>query len=227
MRPLGQDAAMQFQKIASLAELRARYAEPSQLVQKKKAARLEPAARALIEACPFALLATSDASGRCDVSPRGGDPGFIRVLDEQHLLVPDLGGNNLLDSLQNILENPHAGLLFVTPGRDETLRVDGRASLTDEPVLLDLFTEVRRPRTAIVLEIDAVFIHCAKAFRRAKVWTPEAWPALPSSPTAVEVLREQLALPTPVAELTSYLERSYAEELAAEQKVEPREEPKK
>lgn len=208
-----------FHKLTSLAELRALYAEPSQLVQKKKAARLEPAARALIGACPFALLATADAAGRCDVSPRGGDPGFIHVLDEQHLLIPDLGGNNLLDSLQNILANPHAGLLFVTPGRDETLRVDGRAALTDEPALLDRFTEVRRPRTAIVLEVEAVFIHCAKAFRRAKVWSPEAWPGLPAAPTAVEVLREQLALPTPVAELTRYLERSYAEELAAERQL--------
>jgi hypothetical protein len=215
-----------FRKLTALTELRALYAAPSPLVQKKKAGRLEPGARAIIEACPFALLATADASGRCDVSPRGGDPGFIRALDEHHLIIPDLGGNNLLDSLQNILENPHAGLLFVTPGRDETLRVDGRASITDEPALLALFTEVRRPHTAIVLEIEAVFIHCAKAFRRAKVWSPEAWSALPASPTAVEVLREQLAIPTPVAELTSYVERSYTEELAAERAPRPPDEAK-
>lgn len=130
--------------LRTVEELRALYAEPSQLVKSKKAPRIEPAARAIIEACPFALLATAGPDGRCDVSPRGGDPGFIHVLEDRYLVLPDLGGNNLLDSMQNIVANPHAGLLFVLPGRDETLRADGPAWITTEPALLDRFTEVKR-----------------------------------------------------------------------------------
>src|SRR5262245_17562913 len=106
--------------VATHDELRALYREPSDVVRNKKAQQLDPISRRFIEGSPFCLLATADVHGHCDVSPRGGPPGFVRVLDDHRLAVPDLNGNNLLDSLTNIVANAHAGLLFVIPGRDET-----------------------------------------------------------------------------------------------------------
>lgn len=180
--------------IGSLDQLRSLYREPSGLVRSKKLDHLDDAARGFVAGSPFCLLATADRDGRCDVSPRGGPPGFVRVLDERRLVLPDLSGNNLLDSLSNIVANPGCGLLFIVPGRDETLRLDGTASITTDPALLSLWDdELRTPKVAIGVEVANAFIHCAKSFRRGWVWDPASWSEL-DAPDACDILVSNLGL---------------------------------
>lgn len=203
--------------VSTLEALRALYREPSKVVQAKKVPRLDDTARTYIARSPFCLLATADAAGRCDVSPRGGPPGFVRTLDAQRLVIPDLSGNNLLDSLQNIVANSHAGLLFVIPGRDETLRVEGDACLTTDPALLSLWDdELRAPRVAIGIRVRTVYIHCAKSFRRGRVWDPDSWAALADAPDACALLAEQVGLDVDPAVIRQNLEESYAKDLREE-----------
>ena len=154
-------------------ELRALLGEPSELVRAKISDRLTELTREWIDRSPFVLLATSAADGSCDVSPRGDPPGFVRVLDEQTLLLPERPGNRLADSLRNILANPRVGLLFLVPGVGDTLRVNGRATLvTDEEFLAPSAVERKVPRLGILVEVDEVFTHCSKAFLRAQLWDP-------------------------------------------------------
>ena len=163
-------------RIATLEQLTSMYAAPAERVRTKKRDRLDDGLRAVLAASPFVLLATADADGRCDVSPRGGPPGFVKPLDDRHVAIPDLNGNRLIDSLRNIVANPHAGLLVVIPGQHDTLRIDGPAYLTTDDDVLDQFTgELRRPNVAVVVETAAIFNHCAKSFRRGRVWEPESW----------------------------------------------------
>ena len=163
--------------IGTVEALEALYPAPHPRTVAKKRDRLDDGLRAAIAASPFVLLATADEAGRCDVTPRGGPPGFVKVLDDHHVALPDLNGNNLLDALRNVVANPHAGLLFVVPGQAETLRLDGPARLTTDDAVLDLFgDELRRPVLAVVVEVETVFTHCAKAFRRSRLWDPASWP---------------------------------------------------
>ncbi|MBI4942322.1 MAG: pyridoxamine 5'-phosphate oxidase family protein [Actinobacteria bacterium] len=163
--------------IDTLEGLEALYPPALERTRAKKKERLDDGLRAAIAASPFVLLATADGQGRCDVSPRGGPPGFVKVLDDTRVALPDLNGNNLLDSLRNVVLNPYAGLLFVVPGQSETLRLDGPAHLSTDDAVLDLFVEeVRRPVLAVVVEVGTVFSHCAKAFRRSRLWDPQTWP---------------------------------------------------
>ena len=200
--------------VGSVDELRRHYWQPSALVQGKKRSTLDEASTALVRACPFVLLSTADDQGHCDVSPRGGPPGFVRVLDDAHVALPDLNGNNLIDSLENIVVNPQAALLCVIPGRDETLRIDGRAWVSASSTILEQWDgELRRPTTAVVIEIANLFVHCAKAFRRGRVWQPESWDEL-VAPDGVEILKCQLSLGSDVVSLRTAFEEGYAEELA-------------
>ena len=197
-------------------DLRAHYHQPSRLVKAKVRPELDPNSRAFIERAPFVLLATVAADGGVDVSPRGGPPGFVRVLDGNRVAIPDLNGNNLLYSLENIVATGQVGLLFVLPGQDETLRVNGHAAVTTEPAVLDSFTaELRRPKTAVVVDVDEVFIHCAKAFRRGEVWSPDSWDRHRAGPDAVSILSCQLGLDDGES-LRARLEEGYAQELAAD-----------
>ena len=200
--------------IDDVAELRALYREPSALVRGKKVSRIDDVTRRFVVGSPFLLLATADADGNCDVSPRGGPPGFVHVLDDRRLAIPDLSGNNLLDSLANIVTNPHVGLLFLIPGRDETLRVEGSAVLTTDASLLAQWDdELRTPRLAIVVEVNTLFIHCAKSFRRGRVWDPESWDEL-IAPDNCEMVVEQLGLEVSPADIRASLETNYARDLA-------------
>ena len=160
--------------------------EPSEVARKKELPALDAHARAFIRHSPFLLLGTAGADGRCDVSPKGDAPGFVRVLDDHHLVVPDRPGNRRLDGMRNILSNPHVGLIFLVPGNDFTLRVNGRAAITREPALLEsLAVQGKVPLLAIGVEVEEVFLHCARSFRRGKLWEPASWPgadALPSMP---------------------------------------------
>ena len=174
--------------VDTMAALREIYREPHQLVIDKKVTALTEPIQRFIASAPFCLLATSDTDGLCDVSPRGGPPGFVRVLDEQRIVIPDLTGNNLIDSLSNIVANGNVGLLFVIPGRDETLRLEGKAVLTTDPALLALWDdELRTPKVAIGIEVRTAYMHCAKAFRRGRVWDAESWSEL-DAPDACELL---------------------------------------
>lgn len=201
--------------ITTIEELRSLYRPPSQLVRDKKATTIGPETAARITASRFVLLATADAEGACDVSPRGGPPGLIAVIDEQTIALPDLGGNNLIDSLTNIIANPHAGLLVVTPGDDETVRIEGEAELRTDAAILDRWEGMfRRPKVAVVISVTSVFIHCAKAFRRSELWSPATWSS--DQPDACALLDEHLGGGLDLDTIRAGLDASYEADLAEE-----------
>ena len=201
--------------VSSEAELRQLYREPSKLVKGKKVQRLDDVTRAFIAASPFCLLATSDVDGRCDVSPKGGPSGFVKVLDEGRVALPDLNGNNLIDSLVNIVGNAHAALLLLIPGQGETLRIDGPASVTTDPEVLALWDdELRRPKAAVGIEVASAFIHCAKAFRRGRLWEPESWSDYAGAPDGCDLIISQMQLTHDPARIRAGFEEGYRQGLA-------------
>ena len=156
--------------------LRAIVGEPLPGLALKNEARIPEEARAYIERSPFIVLATSDAEGRLDSSPKGDGPGFCWIEDEQTLVIPDRPGNKLTYGLENILANPHVGVIFMLPGTPETVRVNGRAELTADPELLERLAARGKPAVlAIRVHVDECFHHCAKAFIRSKLWDPKSW----------------------------------------------------
>ncbi len=149
---------------------------------------IDAASARFIDRCPFLVLSTASADGSVDASPRGGPPGFVQRLDDRHVAVADLNGNNRLDSLRNIVANPQVGLLLIIPGHDETLRINGPAGLTTDAAILSGFAaELRMPKLAVVVETTEVFVHCAKAFRRSGLWKPQSWTALADAPDLAEI----------------------------------------
>jgi uncharacterized protein len=170
-------APMFTQVVTTLEELRALMGEPSELALRKDIGRLDEHCRAFIARSPFVLVATSDASGRCDVSPKGDAPGFVHVLDERHLLIPDRPGNKRFDGIRNLLENPGIGLLFLLPRSEETLRVNGRAQIVRDPDALAPFTvQGKAPLLALAVEVREAFLHCAKCVKRSGLWDTDRWP---------------------------------------------------
>jgi PPOX class probable FMN-dependent enzyme len=175
--------------ITTEAELRDVIGSTTPVVQSKISDRLNDLTRQFIERSPFMLLASSSADGTCDVSPRGDPPGFVHILDEQTLLLPERPGNKLADSLRNVLDNPHVGLLFLIPGVGDTLRVNGRATLTtDSTLLAPLAVEGKTPKLGLLVEIDEVFTHCSKAFIRSDLWNPERHIERSELPSQGEIL---------------------------------------
>jgi uncharacterized protein len=171
-------------------ELRELMGEPSALVCSKVNDRLNDLTRQFVEQSPFLCLATSAADGTCDVSPRGDPAGFVRILDERTLLLPDRPGNRLADSLRNVLENPHVALLFVIPGVSDTFRVNGRAEIVTDPQLLEpCVVEGKVPKLALRITIEQAFTHCSKAFLRAQLWDPEGYVDRGELPSPGEVMR--------------------------------------
>jgi uncharacterized protein len=163
---------------------------PTDLVCAKVATRLNEMTRQFVEASPFVCIATSDAQGNCDVSPRGDPAGFVRVLDDETLLVPERPGNRLADSLRNILQNAHVGLLFFIPGVDDTFRVNGRATLTTDPALLAAsVVEGKTPKLGVLVDIETAYTQCAKAFLRSGLWDPTRFVSRASLPTNGAILR--------------------------------------
>jgi len=170
------------------AGLRALLGEPTAIVCAKVSDRLNHLTRQFIERSPFVCLATADASGSCDVSPRGDPAGFVRILDDKTLLLPERPGNRLADSLRNILQNPHVGLLFVIPGVTDSFRVHGRATLTDDPALLaDSAVEGKVPRLGILVDIETAYTQCSKAFLRSHLWDPARFVDRSTLPTNGEI----------------------------------------
>ena len=174
--------------IDSEADLRALVGEPQAIVVSKIVDRLNHATRRFIELSPFVCLATCDADGHCDVSPRGDPPGFVRILDERTLLLPDRPGNRIADSLRNILQNPRVAVLFILPGLGESFRVNGRATLVrDRQLLAASAIESKVPTLGILIDIEECYTQCPKAFIRSQLWDRRIDRS--EIPTSGEVLR--------------------------------------
>ncbi|WP_439813862.1 pyridoxamine 5'-phosphate oxidase family protein [Zavarzinia sp. CC-PAN008] len=200
--------------IDSREALRAVLGEPSDLVLRKAIPRLDRHARTFIAKSPFLVIGTADADGRGDTSPRGDPPGFVKVLDDGTLLIPDRPGNNRADTLVNIIDNPECAVIFMIPGIEETLRVNGTARVTaDQALLAQCAEQGRTPRLGIVLSVREAFLHCAKAFRRSHLWQDEARQARGDLPSLAQIVMEQLsgqpADPAVVKSVDAQLEEDY------------------
>jgi PPOX class probable FMN-dependent enzyme len=184
--------------IDSRETLRALYPPAKERSLKKQITHLDKHARRFVELSPFVVLASGSPDGCFDASPRGGEPGFVKTPDSATLLIPDAPGNNRLDTLENIVGTGRIGLLFLIPGMDETLRVNGRARLLDEISLIEKFkNEKRVPRLVIEVKVEDVYLHCAKALMRSKLWSAESKVERSVLPTMGEMLNDQTGIQTP------------------------------
>jgi uncharacterized protein len=200
--------------VSDLDELLDLCGRPDAAIQSKIIDHLDPHCRDYIARSPFFLLSTCDASGRCDVSPRGGPSGFVEVIDEQRLVFGNAKGNQLIDSFRNIRETGRAGLLFLIPGMSETLRVNGRACLTRDPRILARheIQAGKPPNIAVGVEVEEAFLHCAKAFIRSSLWKPETWPPLDALARPAQIWKDHIALPDVTLEaVEEIVEESYQE----------------
>lgn len=204
-------------RIDSVAALRDLYREPSALVVHKERPALDEASQQFVGRCRFAAVGTFDADGNPDVSPRGGPSGFIRVLDPGHLAIADLGGNNRLDTLQNVVAGGRIAMMLVVPGQSETVRVNGHAWVSADPELLAGFTLPKVPKTAIVVEVETTYVHCAKAFMRGGMWDVDAWAELADTPDGAEILScQRFADDADATTIRRALDDSYVAALAEE-----------
>lgn len=171
---------------------------PSERNLRKATPYLTPLVRRFVMTSPYVLLATANSDGTCDVTPRGDPPGSILILDDRTIAIPERLGNRRIDSMRNILANPHVGMLFLVPGVDETVRINGRARITRDPELLGrLAMQGREPKVAIVVEIDEAYAHCARSMLRSKIWEPGTWPDPDTVPTLAAMMAEQLGSAPP------------------------------
>jgi uncharacterized protein len=200
--------------LTSIAELRAHYRTAGGNAVRKELGRLDGHCRSFIGRSPFVLIGSSDRDGNADVTPKGDKPGFVAVLDDATIAIPDRPGNNRLDTWENIVVNPAVGLLFLIPGMDETLRVNGEGRITADAALRErLAVDGKVPATVLVVSVRACYMHCAKAFMRSRLWQPESWPDRAAMPTLGEILRDQLALAETASELDRSLDESYAKSM--------------
>jgi uncharacterized protein len=201
---------MQIQSIEALRQL---YSQPQQRAVRKEIAALDRHCRDFIRLSPFMILSTCDTNHNLDASPRGGEPGFVRVTPRGELLVPDAPGNNRLDSLENIVATGKAGLLFLIPGFDETLRVNGDAVLSTAAEDIALCTNERRaPKTVIRVTVTAAYLHCAKALLRSKLWAESSKVARAALPTMGQMISDQSGIHV-APETREEMERRYAPDL--------------
>jgi len=185
-----------FDAVTDQEALRRIYEMPGEAAVRKQMTELTEETRQLIACASLVLIASADAGGGFDVSPRGGPTGFVSVLDARTVAIPDATGNKRIDTLQNVVATGRAGLLFVVPGRPTTLRVNGRACVSTRPDLLAQLTAVGKPpASALVVGIDEVYPHCPKAFLRGAVWKPEQWLPADAQPTSAQVTLAQLRMP--------------------------------
>src|SRR5438552_3591534 len=179
--------------IEDIAEIRSIYGEPMERAVKKQLPRLEKHSRAFIAQSPFLVMATTDPNGRCDASPKGDAPGFVQVVDDETLLIPDRLGNNRIDSIGNLISSPGVGLIFFVPGLRETLRVNGRARITTDPRLLEpLAVQGKVPRSGILVTAEEVYFHCGKALIRSDLWNPEKQLRKSEFPSLGRILADQI-----------------------------------
>ena len=190
--------------------LREHYGHPPDALRRKIIDHVDEGAAGFIAASPFFVLSSSSDSG-CDASPRGGRAGFVKVLDPTRIAFADLSGNRLLDSFTNLVHQPEVGMLFMIPGMDETLRVNGRASLTVDPEVLELCRIDDRPaKTAVGIDVEQVYIHCAKAYRRGGVWDPTTWLPADDLPSAACIIRDHVQIDVDPQLIHDDLEKGYA-----------------
>jgi PPOX class probable FMN-dependent enzyme len=193
--------------------LRAHFGQVSPMAEKKVMPGIDRHASHFIELSPFLVIATADADGRVDASPRGDPPGFVRVLGANTLLLPDRPGNNRVDSFSNLLSNPGVGLIFFVPGVEETLRVNGTATVTTDPgVLAGSDVNGKTPKTGMLIHVEEVFFHCAKALKRSRLWDPAAQIERSAFPTLGRILADQQK-GFEVADVEERIEVSYRERL--------------
>ncbi|MFE4857620.1 MSMEG_1061 family FMN-dependent PPOX-type flavoprotein [Streptomyces sp. NPDC056670] len=191
-------------------EVRARLGRPEPMVEAKVQTRIDDYFRRFIAHSPFLTMATADAAGRADCSPRGDYPGFVKVLDEHTLALPDRPGNKIADSFRNLAENDGVGLCFLIPGMREVLRVNGSGYVTDEPdVLVRMRTEARQPELAIVVEVAEAYFHCGRALIRSRLWDPASQALAEGMPSVGEIAAAQFGVDVDVELLEQTLEDGY------------------
>lgn len=196
--------------ITTAEELRGIYGTASSNALKKELPALDVHSLSFIGRSPFVVIGTFDGQGHGDVTPKGDRPGFVQVLDATTIAIPDRPGNNRLDTLENLLLDPTIGLLFMIPGMDETLRINGKARLTADDDLRARFeVDGKLPRTVIMVTVEAAYMHCAKAYMRSQLWQPETWPDRKSMPTLGKILKDQLALADSAEATDQWLDEAY------------------
>jgi uncharacterized protein len=179
--------------IENVEHLRESYGAPSERALKKQLSRIDRHCRDFIDRSPFLVIASADPSGRCDASPKGDAPGFVQVIDDTTLLIPDRLGNNRIDTLANLLARPGIGLIFFVPGINETLRVNGRACITTDPALLEpLAVNGKVPRSAILVTAEEIYFHCGKALIRSDLWNPDKQVRRSDFPSLGRILADQI-----------------------------------
>ena len=200
--------------ITTVEQLREVIAPPGAPALRKQIDVIDDHCRDFIARSPFALIATSNAAGDCDVSPKGDPAGFVHVLDGQTVAIPERPGNGRVDGWRNVLENPHVGLIFMVPGRNDTLRINGRARLVRDAGYFDeLAVRDRRPLLACEVDVDQVFFHCPKAFMRSELWQPEGWPAKDRLPSVAAIAKELARPDEPLEKIEEYYGETLAERL--------------
>lgn len=188
--------------------------EPTPSIANKEMQEIDGYFRRFLELCPFLCLSTADRDGNQDISPRGDPPGFVKIIDDRTVLIPDRKGNRRVDSMKNILENPNIGLLFFVPGIEEVVRINGKATLTDDASLLDqCAVNGSAPALGIQVEIDDIFFHCAKAIKRSKLWDPETPIERSDFPSFGQIVRDQRNPDGNVAETETMLQQEYRDRL--------------
>jgi PPOX class probable FMN-dependent enzyme len=202
-------------RVDTLEVLRTHYRNAHPGTIGKERAQLDTATAAVAARCRFAAIGTFDSDGNADVSPRGGPSGFIKVLSPTHLAMADLGGNNRLDTLMNIVDTGKVALLMITPGQTETVRLNGTAHISVDPGLLASFDLPKVPKSAIVFQLDTTYMHCAKAFMRSGMWDTDVWAEMADVPDGSAVLASQGVVEDEVATRAA-LAHDYEAELARE-----------
>lgn len=206
--------AYSFDFAETFEDFRPLYGPTSDLAKRKSLAELDAHCRNFIGRSPFVCLATSEPSGPADISPRGDAPGFVRILDSKTLFIPDRLGNNRLDSLTNIVRNPEIGLLFLVPGVDETLRVNGTGRIVIGGRILDeCIVNGKRPTSGLFISVREAFLQCAKALKRSHLWSPESRIVREELPTLGKMLADQIGVDMPVEQLDCVIEQAYREKL--------------
>jgi PPOX class probable FMN-dependent enzyme len=200
--------------ITSEDQLREVIGYPSHRVTQKTLSALDNHCRAFIAKSPFLLIASSDAQGNMDISPKGDPPGFVQVLDDKTIAIPDRPGNNRADTFTNILQHPKVGLFFIIPGKRETLRVSGAAMIVrDEGLRERMAIRDKAPDFAMVIHVEEAFFHCSKCMVRSKIWQPEDWPALDGLPSLAETMVDAGQLADSVEEMQALVEQDEIERL--------------
>ena len=196
--------------LASREELRRHYKPVHDAAVRKELRSLDGHCKSFIARSPFVLIGSSDGQGNGDVTPKGDRPGFAAVLDDTTIAIPDRPGNNRLDTLENIIRNPSVGLLFLIPGMNETLRINGDARITLDAGLRErLAVDGKLPLSVIVVSVKAAYMHCAKAFMRSELWKPDTWPDRASLPTLGQILQDQITYAESAEQADRKLAESY------------------